>query len=124
VALNERAQKLGSDDNVSVVVLLLHGRGIVLPKSNSRLFARRPVEAASAALLGQLCMVRGCVVLKRQQQIVRGAQVVGYNKLVACPSAYSQALAQAEVAVALGLVLPVPQAALAATFALTARPRP
>jgi hypothetical protein len=28
-------------------VLLLHGRGIVLPKSNSRLFARRPVAAAA-----------------------------------------------------------------------------
>jgi serine/threonine protein phosphatase PrpC len=46
-ALVERAQKLGSDDNVSVIVLLLHGRGIVLPKSNSRLFARRPVAAAA-----------------------------------------------------------------------------
>jgi serine/threonine protein phosphatase PrpC len=46
-ALVERAQKLGADDNISVVVLLLHGRGIVLPKSNSRLFARRPVAAAA-----------------------------------------------------------------------------
>jgi serine/threonine protein phosphatase PrpC len=48
-ALVERAQKLGSDDNVSVIVLLLHGRGIVLPKSNSRLFGRRPVAAAAGS---------------------------------------------------------------------------
>jgi serine/threonine protein phosphatase PrpC len=42
-ALVDRAQKLGSGDNISVVVLLLHGRGIVLPQSNSRLFGRRPL---------------------------------------------------------------------------------
>jgi serine/threonine protein phosphatase PrpC len=44
-ALVDRAQKLGSQDNISVVVLLLHDRGIVLPNSNSRLFARRAVAA-------------------------------------------------------------------------------
>jgi serine/threonine protein phosphatase PrpC len=45
-ALVERAQKLGSLDNTSVVVVLLHDRAIVLPKSNSRLFAKRAVQAA------------------------------------------------------------------------------
>lgn len=44
-ALVDRAQKLGSQDNISIVVVLLHDRGIVLPKSNSRLFGRRAVAA-------------------------------------------------------------------------------
>jgi serine/threonine protein phosphatase PrpC len=48
-ALVDRAQKLGSGDNISVIVLLLHGRGIVLPQSNSRLFGRRPVTASAVS---------------------------------------------------------------------------
>jgi serine/threonine protein phosphatase PrpC len=48
-ALIERAVKLGSDDNISVVVVLLHDRNIVLPNSNSRVFARRAAAAAAAA---------------------------------------------------------------------------
>jgi serine/threonine protein phosphatase PrpC len=48
-ALVERAKKLGSSDNISVVVLLLHDRGITLPKNNSRLFARK---AAAAPAVG------------------------------------------------------------------------
>lgn len=51
--LAERAQKMGSSDNISVVVLLLHDRGIVLPKSNSRLFAGRTAAAAAAAEGGE-----------------------------------------------------------------------
>jgi protein phosphatase 2C family protein 2/3 len=51
--LAERAQKMGSSDNISVVVLLLHDRGIVLPKSNSRLFARAAAGAAAAAAAGE-----------------------------------------------------------------------
>jgi len=47
--LVERAQKLGSLDNISVVTLLLHSRDIVLPKSNSRLFSRRAVQPAAEA---------------------------------------------------------------------------
>jgi len=47
--LVERAQKLGSLDNISVVILLLHSRDIVLPKSNSRLFSRRAVQPAAEA---------------------------------------------------------------------------
>lgn len=46
--LAERAQKMGSSDNISVVVLLLHDQGIVMPKSNSRLFAGRAAAAAAA----------------------------------------------------------------------------
>lgn len=49
-ALVERAQKFGSQDNISVVVALLHDRGIVLPKNNSRLFSRR-----TSAAEGSLC---------------------------------------------------------------------
>lgn len=45
--LVERAQKLGSLDNISVITVLLHGRDIVLPKSNSRLFSRRAVQPAA-----------------------------------------------------------------------------
>lgn len=52
-ALAERAQKLGSQDNIAVVVLMLHGRGIVLPKSNSRLFSRRAAAAPAAAEGGE-----------------------------------------------------------------------
>jgi serine/threonine protein phosphatase PrpC len=51
-ALIERAVKLGSDDNISVVVLLLHDRDIVLPTNNSRLFARRAVAAPAVASEG------------------------------------------------------------------------
>jgi hypothetical protein len=50
--LVERAVKLGSDDNISVVVLLLHDRDTVLPNSNSRLFARRPPRAVAAPAVG------------------------------------------------------------------------
>jgi hypothetical protein len=39
-ALVERAQRCGSSDNISVVTLLLHGRRILVPRSNSRLFKR------------------------------------------------------------------------------------
>jgi protein phosphatase 1L len=49
-ALVDRAQKLGSQDNISVVVLLLHGRGIVLPKTNSRLFGRKPLAAPAVVV--------------------------------------------------------------------------
>jgi protein phosphatase 2C family protein 2/3 len=45
--LVERAKQLGSADNISVVVMLLHGRPITLAASNSRLF-RRPAPAATA----------------------------------------------------------------------------
>jgi serine/threonine protein phosphatase PrpC len=48
-ALVDRAQKLGSLDNTSVVVVLLHNRPIVLPKSNSRLFNRLAAQTAAAA---------------------------------------------------------------------------
>ncbi|KAF8057765.1 Nek1 [Scenedesmus sp. PABB004] len=39
-ALVERALRRSSSDNISVITLLLHGRGISLPKSNSMLFRR------------------------------------------------------------------------------------
>jgi serine/threonine protein phosphatase PrpC len=52
-ALVERAQKLGSLDNTSVVVVLLHDRPIVLPKSNSRLFAKRAAQTAAAAAVSE-----------------------------------------------------------------------
>lgn len=39
-ALVERAVRCGSSDNISVVTLLLHGRSILVPRSNSRLFKR------------------------------------------------------------------------------------
>jgi serine/threonine protein phosphatase PrpC len=45
--LVERAKQLGSTDNISVVVMRLHGRPITLPTSNSRLF-RRPASAPPA----------------------------------------------------------------------------
>ena len=45
--LVERAKQLGSTDNISVVVVLLHGRAITLAASNSRLF-RRPASAPPA----------------------------------------------------------------------------
>jgi hypothetical protein len=55
-ALVDRAQKLGSGDNISVVVLLLHGRGIVLPQSNSRLFGRKPVAAIATVVGKGVCV--------------------------------------------------------------------
>jgi protein phosphatase 1L len=55
-ALVDRAQKLGSGDNISVVVLLLHGRGIVLPQSNSRLFGRKPVAAIPTVVGEGVCV--------------------------------------------------------------------
>jgi serine/threonine protein phosphatase PrpC len=48
-ALVERAQKCGSSDNISVVTLLLHSRGITVPRSNSRLFKRTPSQQQSFA---------------------------------------------------------------------------
>jgi protein phosphatase 1L len=56
-ALVERAQRCGSGDNISVITLLLHNRGVVVPRSNSRLFKRPatpspapvPAPAATAA---------------------------------------------------------------------------
>lgn len=49
--LVERAQKFGSLDNISVITLVLHGRKIVLPTLNSRLFSRRALVASPAAPL-------------------------------------------------------------------------
>jgi protein phosphatase 2C family protein 2/3 len=48
-ALVERAQRCGSSDNISVVTLLLHGRPIVVPRSNSRLFKRPASQQLGAA---------------------------------------------------------------------------
>lgn len=48
-ALVERAQRFGSSDNISVVTLLLHGRRILVPRSNSRLFKRPTPQQLSGA---------------------------------------------------------------------------
>lgn len=48
-ALVERAQRCGSSDNISVVTLLLHGRNILVPRSNSRLFKRPNSQQLGAA---------------------------------------------------------------------------
>lgn len=47
-ALVERAQRLESTDNISVITLLLHGRAICMPKSNSML-RRAPTAPPSPA---------------------------------------------------------------------------
>jgi hypothetical protein len=52
-ALVERAQRLDSTDNITVVTLLLHGRAIAMPKSNSMLFKRSAaLSSAIAAATG------------------------------------------------------------------------
>lgn len=53
-ALVRRAMQLGSSDNVSALVVLLHDRPILLPKSNSRLFSRR-TTAESTSDSGASC---------------------------------------------------------------------
>lgn len=45
-ALVTRAQGLKATDNITVVALLLHGRGVAMPKSNSMLFNRRALPAS------------------------------------------------------------------------------
>lgn len=47
--LVERAQRLESTDNISVVTLLLHGRAIAMPKSNSMLFKRSAALSSAIA---------------------------------------------------------------------------
>jgi protein phosphatase 2C family protein 2/3 len=49
-ALVERAQRCGSSDNISVVVLLLHDRSIQVPRSNSRLFKRPAVVSSPGSV--------------------------------------------------------------------------
>lgn len=48
-ALVERAQRLDSTDNITVVTLLLHGRAIAMPKSNSMLFKRSAALSSAIA---------------------------------------------------------------------------
>jgi serine/threonine protein phosphatase PrpC len=43
-ALVDRAQRLSSHDNISVVTVVLHGRQICMPKSNSMLFKRQALS--------------------------------------------------------------------------------
>jgi hypothetical protein len=43
-ALVDRALRRSSSDNISVIMLLLHGRPITLPKSNSMLFKRSTLQ--------------------------------------------------------------------------------
>lgn len=48
-ALVDRALKSSSSDNISVITLLLHGRAISLPKSNSMLFKRQALSGLCGA---------------------------------------------------------------------------
>lgn len=48
-ALVDRALRCSSSDNISVVTLLLHGRAISLPKSNSMLFKRQALSGLGGA---------------------------------------------------------------------------
>jgi hypothetical protein len=61
-ALVERAQRLESTDNITVVTLLLHGRAIAMPKSNSMLFKRSAAlsSAIAAATAGAESPPGGC----------------------------------------------------------------
>jgi hypothetical protein len=49
-ALADRAVRRGSTDNISVVVVALHDRGIALPKTNSMLFRRLPSGSSCGGL--------------------------------------------------------------------------
>lgn len=61
-ALVERAQRMESTDNITVVTLLLHGRAIAMPKSNSMLFKRSAAlsSAIAAATAGADSPPGGC----------------------------------------------------------------
>jgi hypothetical protein len=48
-ALVDRALRRSSSDNISVILLLLHGRPITLPKSNSMLFKRSTLQNLGGA---------------------------------------------------------------------------
>lgn len=48
-ALVDRALRCSSSDNISVITLLLHGRAITLPKSNSMLFRRQALSNLNGA---------------------------------------------------------------------------
>lgn len=67
-ALVERAQRCGSSDNISVVTLLLHGRRILVPRSNSRLFKRPTPQQLGAGSTPAGVMSAGSTEGSSQQQ--------------------------------------------------------